>query len=360
MKCQFWVKKKSRYCPLEPKQGYPYCGLHMPTLNGEEKKQCPYNKGHSIPVSKYQKHLETCTFKPILPKCYSKDVNVGSESKPIQIELNQDNFSAFYQKINRLWNTLQMKIESRILDHPVMKERLLESHDGKHSLQQASLIGHIQSCGFLDTQHTMIEFGAGAGEMSKYLHKASPNHHYILIDREKVKMRISKELKRDSYELLIIDIKDLDLNLLTQDDIVGYSKHLCGCATDLTLRCALNYQKCKGLVIALCCHGKVTFGSYINHGFLEECEIDEEQFHFLRQCSTWGVSGMERTQEHWSGLQKEEMQRFGLRCKRILDHGRVLALRNQGYDAHLYYYCSQDTSLENVVLVCQKKDLTPS
>jgi len=41
-----------------------------------------------------------------------------------------------------------------------------------------------------------------------------------------------------------MDIKDLclaKLSLLKDKKLVGVSKHLCGCATDLTLKCLVNY-----------------------------------------------------------------------------------------------------------------------
>ena len=67
---------------------------------------------------------------------------------------------------------------------------------------------------------------------------------------------------------LRVDIGDLDLGrALTQDSdmvsprgtqgVVGVSKHLCGAATDLTLRCVvgtLPRARFQGLMIALCCH----------------------------------------------------------------------------------------------------------
>jgi len=41
-----------------------------------------------------------------------------------------------------------------------------------------------------------------------------------------------------------MDIKDLclaKLSLLHHKKLVAVSKHLCGCATDLTLKCLVNY-----------------------------------------------------------------------------------------------------------------------
>jgi len=43
-----------------------------------------------------------------------------------------------------------------------------------------------------------------------------------------------------------MDIKDLDLSkldLLKDKNVVAYSKHLCGSATDITLKSLVNYTK---------------------------------------------------------------------------------------------------------------------
>jgi tRNA:m4X modification enzyme len=82
---------------------------------------------------------------------------------------------------------------------------------------------------------------------------------------------------------------------------VAISKHLCGCATDLTLRCLLNYRKTggdiKGIVIALCCHQLCTYESYINREYLTTNSISKELFEYIALVSTWAICGPSKSQE---------------------------------------------------------------
>lgn len=72
------------------------------------------------------------------------------------------------------------------------------------------------------------------------------------------------------WDKVLINIKDLDfykVPTLGTRAVVAYSKHLCGCATDFTLRCLLDNEegeRCKTFIVALCCHHKCTWASYIS------------------------------------------------------------------------------------------------
>lgn len=63
-------------------------------------------------------------------------------------------------------------------------------------------------------------------------------------------------------------------------DVVGFSKHLCGVATDLSLRCLHNLKRdevadagggaLSGVAIALCCHALCEFDDYVGHSLMQE------------------------------------------------------------------------------------------
>ena len=128
----------------------------------------------------------------------------------------------------------------------------------------------MEKLNLLSDQATFMEFGCGAGELSKFIHEAtqSSNSDYVIIDRKRVKLKCGYELKNSNqFEQIIMDIKDIDLNLLLNQHLaqpyVAYSKHLCGSATDLSLRCIINQRNrdnekrnmSRGIAFALCCHG---------------------------------------------------------------------------------------------------------
>ena len=166
---------------------------------------------------------------------------------------------------------------------------------------------------------------------------------------------------------MLIDIKDLDLSLVPEvkdTPIVSVSKHLCGCATDLTLRCLSQpkvHTLSTGIVIALCCHHACTYEDYINLDFLEQNQISSVDF--LKMCvmSNWATCGNvneerwnEKTQ--WPNLSFSERRELGLMTKRVIDIGRVLFLESVGYTAELIYYCDRQHSLENAALIARKRE----
>ena len=132
----------------------------------------------------------------------------------------------------------------------------------KHHIQNSSLLEHLDTSNLLSDNSSFIEFGSGRGALSYWLTKALSNPgscDLILVDkaspRHKLDTRLRYEAGDDqsiSVMRLRLDIGDLDLSgVLTSDTtdedealtsnndqkkIVGVSKHLCGAATDLTLR----------------------------------------------------------------------------------------------------------------------------
>ena len=105
-----------------------------------------------------------------------------------------------------------------------------------------------------------IEFGAGKGELSGFLKPAVAETNgeaaYVPVDRKLVRNKVDNTLLgqgsvRSTVQRVTIDIKDLDLSkvqaLMDKNDkrrkVVALSKHLCGSATDITLKCLMNYVK---------------------------------------------------------------------------------------------------------------------
>ncbi|KAA8916074.1 hypothetical protein TRICI_001778 [Trichomonascus ciferrii] len=61
-------------------------------------------------------------------------------------------------------------LETEILNHPGLEERLKQLENQKHAVQQASLVDHMEKHGFLNPRTTIIaEFGCKRGELSRYI-----------------------------------------------------------------------------------------------------------------------------------------------------------------------------------------------
>ena len=175
------------------------------------------------------------------------------------------------------------------------------------------MIGHMDRRGMLDFKYTMVEFGAGKAELSHMVCVAtrqknatlSPavvpikNPHFVLIDRDTFRRKADnliriefhgkkqqllqhrvdiEPMEMDTVKRIMIDIKDLNwskMHSVIPSQCVVIGKHLCGIATDMTLRCIttssmtpppppLVSPHVQAIFIALCCHQLCTLDSYIS------------------------------------------------------------------------------------------------
>jgi len=179
--------------------------------------------------------------------------------------------------------------------------------------------------------------------------------------------------------------------------VVGVGKHLCGAATDLSLRClAQPGVNCGGLGFALCCHHRCEWRSYVGKGFLSGLGFGKDDFATLVRLSSWAVMVAKKEPataqaetppplegegtlglfiagedlkpddepEHSPvedseaavvpGMSLEERNELGFQVKRLLDMGRVSYLKSIGFDAELVYYTKRRSdigSLENTMLL---------
>ncbi|KAJ2740624.1 tRNA:m4X modification enzyme [Coemansia sp. BCRC 34301] len=296
-----------------------------------------------------------------------------------------------------------------ICTHAVLEKRSHTKLNPKHALQQSSLVGHLGKRGLLDSQYAFVEFGAGKGELSVYVHAAMDHGRdrtsILLVDRKSFRKKFGTgdqdnvaEPLRHQFERILIDIRDLDLAkiacLQTIDPatgathlrpIVAYSKHLCGAATDLTLKCLERYRQAggpvAGIAIALCCHQVCKYSMYVDHAYLsaaiassaganEWCGSQRDEFRHLITMSSWAISSpaqacddqqQQQMADHYSGLSFGQRMRAGHAVKRFLDFGRLAFARQKlGMDnAELVYFTAHSTSPENLALMGKVSTVAP-
>ena len=153
---------------------------------------------------------------------------------------------------------------------------------------------------------------------------------------------------------------------------MAVSKHLCGVATDLTLRCLHNASgagggggaappgaaapqaepprpvQVGGIAIALCCHHCMNWTDFVGRDFFAQAGLDAQAFEAIRTATSWCTESAGAK----AGLSAEERALCGRRCKRLLDAGRLWWLREvAGMAAELVEYCEPQTSLENALLL---------
>lgn len=257
----------------------------------------------------------------------------------------------------------------------------------RHIEQQSSIIGHMNRVKlFNDPTAAFVELGAGRGMLSLAVAQMLPDSLYVLIDRAHTRgkadryiggdvNRINSSKKSASTLRAKIDIRHLNfagIKEILNKPIICMSKHLCGVATDLSLRaiaqtlhnpridranvtegtCVSN--SLQGLAIALCCHHVCVWDDYINPRFFQEHGISPEEFNLLCSMSSWATCGMGLdgdAVEHMLGISKDERVELGRKCKRIIDAGRAAYLAQLQLNTRLVHYCDTDDSLENCLLM---------
>ncbi|OVA13547.1 Methyltransferase TRM13 [Macleaya cordata] len=295
----------------------------------------------------------------------------------------------------------------------------------KHVTQQVSILGNLEEFGVLKNASkdvicdqpgeqldcnvlsadvnwisAVVEFGAGRGYLTQMLADCYGIKKVLLVERKSYKLKADRSLRQKEsliLQRLRIDIEDLDLNAVDSLKGVPYlaiGKHLCGPATDLTLRCCLPEQSIqhkavhssgicnlRGLAIATCCHHLCQWKQYINKSYFSDLGIRKDDFHAITWFTSWAVDA-----DHGSGLSDivdqglclhsiekkacgedvsgvEEIVKnmvaieravLGLKCKAIIDMGRLMWVKERrGFAAELVNYVPSDISPENHLLVAK-------
>ncbi|KAJ2956335.1 hypothetical protein NQZ79_g7798 [Umbelopsis isabellina] len=454
--CHYWVARKRRYCHLPSKKTNKYCGEHLTEQQKEDIGQdsriripCPFDPLHTVFQDELEQHLtQRCNARPKENDTWhSLNVNCTLPLSKEELEFQQNIHSHKHMKaqpwiakvklnelpkqdlrdlvtkVEVLYKRLVPPIRLDIRSHASMAKRQAAVKFTKHADQQASLIGHMSHHGMLRDKNTcFVEFGAGRGELSHYLKHAltaAGESTFVLIDRKTVRGKFDSALIGEETPSVVkrvtVDIKDLSLgkiDVLKDNEghlkpVIAYSKHLCGSATDLTLKCLANYadeqiannnkQPIPGIIIALCCHQLSRYEMYPNTKYLEDNNISKTDYDRICKMSSWAICGrpkslkvtdegvqidkeaiatsgidsddeeeehhpvdeedgdFDETTAHYSGLEHEKREVIGFCCKRILDAGRAEFLRQHGFNVELVYYADRKTTLENCALIATPK-----
>lgn len=405
--CKFFVQRKKRFCKMTVKRGNEYCGEHSIMLNLNDNKgengtgnriPCPLDSAHTVYKRNLNKHLKICNSRPKkhVEPYIVKDLNRGDGSCDVEdFKLNEvpdDVIQEVAGIVNQIYSA-HFSPESQLIQemfrsHKVLDEELKSDTYGletfRHLKQTAALIGLADEFSFLQPNTFFIEFGAGKGQLAYYLAKAVenlPNTKVYLVDRASLRYKKDNSLEdRDAVQRIRADIVDFSIAHLEQQSNttrkrIGVSKHLCGAATDLTLRCILNggNRNCptSGFIIALCCHHRCNWRDFCGRSFLEQYGINEYKFCLITKMASWFVcgTGMSRERrkemeekannvvealvdiEKANKLTREEKEQIGWRCKRVLDVARKMYMEEKGYTCSFKYYVSKEMTLENICFV---------
>lgn len=296
-----------------------------------------------------------------------------------------------------------------LLEQSVVADGTDIGHAEKHEVQNQALAELVckerlmQSMSREERQPVVVEFGSGKGGLAASVLERNPGVRCVLIEREPRRHKFeNKQDKREEMVLrLRLDIADFDLAAFAgpaldpaclpgardfaggalsvsscgdrlgpaerleelwksaaalqaagpwpPGKVLACAKHLCGGATDITLRALQSTQGVEAAVcVATCCHHRCDASSYVNRQFLQRLGLCNSPEDFAQFVSTagWGVGGA-------GGARDVPRRRVGMMAKRILDLGRVAWLREElGLrDARLECYIGKVVTPENIVIV---------
>ncbi|XP_015121708.1 tRNA:m(4)X modification enzyme TRM13 homolog isoform X2 [Diachasma alloeum] len=310
--CQYFVKRKKRYCRMTVKKGNKFCGEHM-EVSGEitvheDKKRvfCPIDNSHTCYESRLEKHLKVCNAKKMIdakPVYIVDGINRGDVlENPEHVSLSLLEESVVESVIRRVEaaHVDLPEIEELILQHEVLDSEvnnpIYGSNTRKHLIQNSSLLGHINRAGLAREDTCFIEFGAG---------------------------------------------KDLTIRCLSR--LI---------AEDIN-------TEVSGLVIAFCCHHRCDYASYVGKNYLKMYGFTADEFPILCSIASWATCGTGKNRDALNDPTQEvklaKRESTGRKVKAILNWGRIQHLKSLGFDSRLYYYTTPEVSLENACVIATRK-----
>jgi len=343
-RCGFFVKRKQRFCKMIPGKGNKFCAEHlcedkdMKESDKRKRINCPLDPKHTVFQDKLERHLKKCnvTLKTKLP-FYSENINLNikdyiqSEEEKVPLYLvPADELRVLIDKIKKcFYSSCKTDITENLSRHKALDDELNKSTNGpsvkKHMMQQASILSILGQSNALEDERTFIEFGAGRGALSHWIQKAMEGKNktkFLLVDRQHNRNKLDcyhkGENQGPSFERLNIDIQHLDLgnvDSITTDvhHVTGVGKHLCGGATDLSLKCLMEASKSTvsddctkkqkkqfmtsrlhSILFALCCYHRCTWSTYVGSEFMARNGFSHLDFARLAKMATWSTCGFER------------------------------------------------------------------
>ncbi|XP_021769971.1 tRNA:m(4)X modification enzyme TRM13 homolog [Chenopodium quinoa] len=422
-RCKHWLPKKNRFCANTPFNDSPFCGNHSSRSNGKWI-PCSIDPSHCVLEENMEGHLKKC---PLLKQSqtlslqpyYQKGINQQQQDADFTSEMKRNwvynlsipQFSYLLSKIRSLHTLICKDIElSYRIPHACdvwikrQNDRKLPYQE-KHVRQQASILGNLEDFGVLSEQYcqsdlsAVVEFGAGRGYLTQILADSYGINKVYLVERKAYKLKADRSLRQIdnlALERLRIDIEDLNLDAvesLKGIPYLGIGKHLCGPATDLTLRCCLGEHPdqdngkeqsvrphLRSIAVATCCHHLCQWKHYTNKQYLSNLGITKEHFHAITWFTSWAVdadhgsdvsddgslqspvppsdndenggdaSGVE---DYTRNMKAMDRAALGFMCKDIIDMGRLMWIKECGLEAKLVKYVPSDISPENRLLIAK-------
>lgn len=437
--CSYYLPTKRRRCRFPAHAGSTYCVHHVATNlvggvvssgqpSSHARVPCPLDPRHSVFAHRLIGHLRSCNRQKEAVMLHAQPwfvqdlhVPLPAESASNAPERPAADVRSLIECIRAAHASLAALGIVRSTPRPSGGDQSppfaldAEGQSGGTAVPLPSAQRHATQCTALAERvlqdlpsgsgpAAFVEFGAGNATLTEAVALAcagqaavagtaadpagDPACTLVLVDRIVPRHKSDHKLRGlPGVELVRLrtDICHLDLARVPQLGWGGekrrcaMAKHLCGDATDLTLRCCTHRASVPPagdgtasspadhavdtLVIATCCHQRCSWHSYVNRAALLGWGLTEHTFPLFTALSSWAVETAGGSQnhgaeaeateegcEHAGGRTKHsavlralvaeqqvrldghERRALGIMAKELLDAGRALFLQASGYD----------------------------
>ncbi|CAG9856571.1 unnamed protein product [Phyllotreta striolata] len=406
--CKFFVHRKKRFCKMTVKEGEEYCGEHkkistdfVPSNEASKDSAvriaCPLDGNHTCYAHNLKKHLKICNarpkpLEPFISKGINTDQSAAEEDNTYRLlsSFPTEDIRKTITKVNDTFtNVIQKNLSQKISTNKFLEQEMQKPDYGfktkKHLEQVSSILGLLGDYNLMKRNTCYIEFGAGRGQLSFWLASTidDEDSKILLIERASPKHKKDNKLAKttDKVSRIRADISDIVLDKLEQvlksSSVVGVTKHLCGEATDLAIRCLGNVQdnrdKVNGCILTFCCHHRCRWVPYTGKEFFKQQGLSKQDFDIMCGMASWATCGTglsremnkevkesemkQNERDAQIGLSRLEKEEVGRRSKNVLNWGRLHFLEQCGFKCYLHYYVDKDITLENVCIVAVKQQL---
>ena len=213
------------------RSGEKFCGAHVNEDESKEKRvKCPH-WGCLLPANKLQKHIKKCNKvkeAAIIPKYYSRDINMENiNSDEDKSKIDSMKLAEFetpiVEEVLKLLKDVKDPIEDEIIETELneMTDIIKELRDLnakkalRHTLQQSYILQKMNQKDLLKDDRCYIELGAGKGGLTERLNHYYKKLDFVIVDRATSRVKKERKIEENSFERVKIDIKDFDINLIT-------------------------------------------------------------------------------------------------------------------------------------------------
>ena len=450
--CMCWSHRQLKFCSTSRYPGEWFCEDHCLRGGLKARVPCPLDPRHHLKPAKVQAHLTVCQNKPGSTAMHNTvtattATSATSATSPDTIQaaevarlvhdaLTLDNLKFKIDGALRALNALNNTTNEL---NPLPKEHLYTSTEKKdmgvrkrkEEPQNKSIVHHLLTSSEtafnvneVNEQNIIaIECCAGKGKLSQTLQHelctqcVSPSSiHYYMVDRAVRRKCVddgmrtygtatatataTKSVSSSSSKItrLIIDVATLSPSSLVDQaneeitQVWMYGKHLCGAATDLTLRVASSSSSQEVdqdvdqeveqhqdyttiMTAAACCHHLCTWKDVLGQEILTKHGITSQDFAIMKKLCTFYSMGDKKNKRNLKNASKKKKKKtkdmtergrlaalrrdLGIRCKRLINECRRESMATSGHgweNVRLIEYVDASITPENQLLIATRKN----